>query len=268
VAAVVSVVVVVADFMAVEATVVVADIARFIQPDKNGRPGISGRPFFAQCILVRSLHRLQLQSAIMRIGYFGGSFDPPHLGHLAIARAAADKFSLDCVLFVPTGIQPLKPDGPAASFEDRLAMVTLICALQPPQSSPRFEPSTLDEPLPNAAPNYTVDTLTRLRDKLPPTDTLFAIVGADTFLGLPRWRSPDKLLSLADWIVVSRPGFSHIDASSYTPAEMQRIHLLEGVQEPASATSIRTLLLAGSDCKDSLPAAILDYIHLHHLYGT
>ena len=204
----------------------------------------------------------------MRIGYFGGSFDPPHLGHLAVARAAADKFSLDRVLFVPTGIQPLKPDGPTASYDDRLAMVSLLCALQPPRPAPLFEPSTLDEPLPNAAPNFTVDTLTRLLDELPPTDTLFAIIGADTFLDIPRWRSPEKLLTLVDWIVVSRPGCSLADATTFTPAQLQRVHLLEGVQEPASATSIRALLLAGSDCQGSLPATIFDYIHAHHLYGT
>jgi nicotinate-nucleotide adenylyltransferase len=204
----------------------------------------------------------------MRIGYFGGSFDPPHLGHLAVARAAADKFSLDRVLFAPTGNQPLKPDGLAATFQDRLAMVSLLCAVQPAELPPQFEPSMLDAPLSDAAPNYTVDTLTHLGGLLSPTERLFAIVGADTFLGLPRWRSPDKLLSLADWIVVSRPGFSHIDASSFSPNQLQRIHLLEGVHELASATSIRELLLAGSDCIGLLPASILDYIRVHHLYAT
>jgi len=204
----------------------------------------------------------------MRIGFFGGSFDPPHLGHLAVARAAADKFSLDRVLFVPTGIQPLKPAGPAAPFEDRLAMVALLCALQPEQHGPHFEPSSLDAPHPDAAPNYTVNTLTRLRNELSPEDELFSIVGADTFHGLPRWRSPDKLLNLADWIVVSRPGFSHVDAVGFAPSQLEHIHLLEGVHYPTSATSIRSLLSAGSDCDDQLPRSILDYIHIHHLYGT
>jgi nicotinate-nucleotide adenylyltransferase len=204
----------------------------------------------------------------MRIGFFGGTFDPPHLGHLAVARAAADEFSLDRILFAPTGHQPLKPQGPVASFKDRLAMVSLLCALRDPQTRSRFEPSTLDRPLPNGAPNFTVDTLTRLHDELLPSDNVFAIVGADTFVGLPRWRSPEKLLRLADWIVVSRPGFSHIDATHFTPAQMQRVHLLDSVHEPASATSIRSLLLAGSDCAGQLPHAILDYIRLHHLYET
>jgi nicotinate-nucleotide adenylyltransferase len=206
----------------------------------------------------------------MRIGFFGGSFDPPHLGHLAVGCAAADAFSLDHILFAPTAHQPLKPDGAVASFQDRLAMVSLLCELQPANTMPRFESSSLDGPLPGTAPNYTVGTLTRLRETISSTDRIFAIVGADAFLDLRRWRSPDRLLSLAEWIVVSRPGFSlqQLDALHLTPAQLQRIHLLEGVHEPASATSVRTLLRAGSACTGLLPASILHYIRAHHLYGT
>jgi nicotinate-nucleotide adenylyltransferase len=206
----------------------------------------------------------------MRIGFFGGSFDPPHLGHLAVARAAADAFSLDRVLFVPTAHQPLKPDGAAAPYRDRLAMVSLLCDLQPANTAPHFEPSSLDAPLPNTAPNYTVDTLTRLRRTLPATSSLFVIIGADAFLSLPRWRSPDTLLHLAEWIVVSRPGFSlrQLDDLNLAPAQLQRVHLLDGVQELASATTIRSLLRAGSDCTGLLPTSILDYIRAHHLYAT
>jgi nicotinate-nucleotide adenylyltransferase len=222
----------------------------------------------------------------MRIGFFGGSFDPPHLGHLAVARAAAQAFRLDRILFAPTAHQPLKRDGAAAPFADRLAMVSLLCALQPaipetpthnqpptdtqpPISAPLFEPSTIDAPLPDAAPNYTVDTLARLRRTLPPDDALFAIIGADAFLTLPTWRSPNTLLTLADWIVVSRPGLvlQQLDALSLTPAQRQRVHLLNGVNEPASATTIRTLLLSRADCTGLLPPSVLDYIRAHHLYG-
>lgn len=206
----------------------------------------------------------------MRIGFFGGSFDPPHLGHLAVAHAAAHAFLLDRVLFVPTAHQPLKPDGAAASYQDRLAMVSLLCDLQPAGITPQFEPSALDAPRPNGAPNYTVDTLTRLRDTLPPIDSVFAIIGADAFLGLPTWRSPQTLLALAEWIVVSRPNVPRcrLDALSLSPAQVQRIHFLEGVHEQASATSIRASLLAGSDCSGLLPPSILHYIRDHHLYGV
>ena len=147
-------------------------------------------------------------------------------------------------------------------------MVSLLCELQLPAETSRFEPSALDTPSANGTPNYTVDALTRLREQIPLIDTLFSIIGADTFMTLPRWRSPEKLFELAEWIVVSRPGVPAIDTSRYPPHERTRVHLLEGVQEPASATSIRHLLLAGSDCAGLLPRSILDYIHLHHLYGT
>jgi len=206
----------------------------------------------------------------MRIGFFGGSFDPPHLGHLAVARAAAHAFSLDRVLFVPTAHQPLKPTGAAASYQERLAMVSLLCKLQPADVSPHFEPSALDAPLPDGAPNYTVDTLTRLRDTLPSTDRLFVILGTDAFLGLPRWRSPDTLFTLAEWIIVSRPNVSpqELDTLKLTPAQRQRIHQLHGVCEPATATQIRALLAAGSDCSDLLSPSLLQYIRTHHLYGA
>lgn len=213
---------------------------------------------------------VQLQSAIMRIGFFGGSFDPPHLGHLAVARAAADAFSLDRVLFVPTAYQPLKPNGAAASYQDRLTMVSFLCKLQPDDISPHFESSALDAPRPDGAPNYTVDTLARLRNTLLPTDRLFVILGADAFLGLPRWRSPDTLFTLAEWIIVSRPNVApqELSALKLTPVQEQRIHQLNGVHEPAAATQIRALLAAGSDCSDLLSPSLLRYIRAHHLYGA
>jgi nicotinate (nicotinamide) nucleotide adenylyltransferase len=130
-----------------------------------------------------------------RLGFFGGSFDPPHLGHLAIARAAAEAFSLDRVLFVPTAHQPLKPAGPVASFDARLAMVELLCA-----DDADFEASPIEAPNADGTPNFTVDTLTQLRASLGEGDEIFVLVGADAFLDLRRWREPERLLQLAEWI--------------------------------------------------------------------
>jgi nicotinate-nucleotide adenylyltransferase len=182
----------------------------------------------------------------MRIGFFGGSFDPPHLGHLSIARAATSAFSLDQVLFAPTGRQPLKPTGPSASFGDRIAMVKLLC-----EGQPTFLASTLDAPL-SSTPNYTVDTLRHLRSNLTPDDAVFIIVGLDAFLDIRRWRAPETLLSLADWVVVTRPGFSlaQLDKLTLTPEQL------------------RALLHSGSACKNFLPPSILKYIRSNHLYGT
>jgi nicotinate-nucleotide adenylyltransferase len=206
----------------------------------------------------------------MRIGFFGGSFDPPHLGHLRVGSAAAQALSLDHILFAPTGLQPLKANGASASFDDRLAMVSLLCELQPSSANPHFEPSSIDAPHADGSPNYTVDTLAKLRGNYSADDTLFVVVGADAFLDLRRWKSPERLLQLAEWIVVSRPGVSlqQLQNLNLTSGQISRVHLIEDVHEPASATDVRELLRIGSDCSDLLPGSILNYIVAHHLYGT
>jgi nicotinate-nucleotide adenylyltransferase len=200
----------------------------------------------------------------MRLGYFGGSFDPPHLGHLAVARAAADAFALDRVLFVPTANQPLKPTGSSAPYADRLAMVSLLCA-----SESTFEASDLEAPRPDHSPNYTVETLTQLRSTLAPEDEIFVLVGVDAFLDLRRWREPNRLLTLAQWIVFSRPGvLFDLAPLQLTAAQRARIHQLDTLAEPASATRIRELLRSGEDCAGLLPPALLHYIRTHHLYSA
>lgn len=135
----------------------------------------------------------------MRLALFGGTFDPPHRGHLAIAEAAADAFSLDRVLFAPTGRQPLKQDRPSP-FSDRLAMVTAAC-----QADRRFEPTDLDHPREDGRPNYTL-TLLQALQQLHPEATLFNLAGADSFATLAHWHGAELLLDF-HWIVVSRPGY-------------------------------------------------------------
>jgi nicotinate-nucleotide adenylyltransferase len=198
----------------------------------------------------------------MRVALFGGSFDPPHHGHIAIAKAAADVFELGNVLFAPTGYQPLKPEGASASFEDRLAMVELVCT-----EDQRFAASNLDSPRPDGLPNYTVETLSRLKEMMPEAK-LYNLVGADSFLDLPRWRLPERLLELAEWIVVSRPGFPIGDLSELglTPNQRGRIHLLQTVHEDVAATDLRERLEAGDPCADLLPASVSAYIQAHRLY--
>lgn len=199
----------------------------------------------------------------MRIGLFGGSFDPPHRGHGAVARAAREHFHLDRILLAPAGRQPLKPGGSTASFDDRFAMTALLCG-----ANSGLEPSTLDAPQPSGAANYTVDTLSRLRALLDPADQIFAITGADAFLDLRKWRAPEQLLTLADWVVVSRPGLQpkRLDDLALTPAQRARVHWLGGVHEPVSATEIRARLAAGLDCRGLVPDTVLGYIHQHALY--
>jgi nicotinate-nucleotide adenylyltransferase len=205
----------------------------------------------------------------MRIALFGGTFDPIHRGHLAIASAAADSFALDQVLFAPVGRQPLKAEAPIASFGDRFAMVHLACSHPESGADPRFVPSTLDAPHPDGSPNYTVDTLGAIALEYP-SATLFALAGADSFLDLRQWRAPDKVLSLAEWIVVTRPEYPvtelELEAIALTPAQRARVHLLTTVHEDVSATELRSRLRAGDPCSSLLPPDVAGYIQSHHLY--
>jgi nicotinate-nucleotide adenylyltransferase len=206
----------------------------------------------------------------MRVALFGGTFDPPHLGHMGIARAAAEAFELETVFFAPVGQQPLKPGMTLTSFADRFAMVRLACERE--RGGPlgaQLVASTIDAPQPNGAPNYTVDTLERLRREMPEA-TLFNLVGADSFLTLRKWREPERLLALAEWIVVSRPGYSLEDLSAVamTEAERARVHLLETVHYDVSSTALRRRLAEGEECRDLLPGAVADYIQSHGLYAV
>lgn len=202
----------------------------------------------------------------MRLGFFGGSFDPPHVGHLAAARRAADAFALDVVLLAPVASQPLKPSGPVASFQDRLEMVRLVCT-----ADPRLQASEIDAPLATGQPNYTVDTLARLRARVSPDAQIFSIIGADAFAGFRQWRSPEALLEAAEWILLARPGTSPealLHNLNFSAAEASRVHLIPDLNEPASATEIRKRLAAGDACEEWLTPDVRNYIRQHRLYGT
>lgn len=198
----------------------------------------------------------------MRLGYFGGSFDPPHLGHLAVARTVADTYALDRVLMVPTGKQPLKPNGATASYSDRLAMVRLLC-----DGDPRLQASAIEAPTTPPTPNYTIDTLRRLQAERLETE-LFVVVGADAFHQLLLWREPGSLLAIAEWIVVTRPHAANDELSlpPLTTAQRNRVHTLSTLDHPASATAIRNQLAEGGDCAGMLSPQLLAYIREHHLY--
>jgi nicotinate-nucleotide adenylyltransferase len=139
-----------------------------------------------------------------RIAFFGGSFDPPHLGHLAVARAARDALALDTVLFAPVGAQPLKPQGPTAGFQDRLEMTRLAIA-----GEPGFAISLADAPNDLGAPNYTLETLLRLQEETPEGGALFCLMGADSFLSLRHWHRAAEIPFAAPLVVASRPSSHH-----------------------------------------------------------
>jgi nicotinate-nucleotide adenylyltransferase len=216
----------------------------------------------------------------MRVAFFGGTFDPIHRGHLRLASAAADAFALDRVLFAPVGQQPLKAESALASFADRLEMARLACNPKPPATGNqqpatsnsadlRFAVSTVDAPRADGTPNYTIDALAALARELPGA-SLYVLTGADSFLDLGRWRTPDRLLALAEWIVVSRPDFllgeAQLAPLALTESQRARVHLLTTVHEDVSATGLRHRLQAGDPCRGLLPPAVADYIQAHNLY--
>ena len=136
-----------------------------------------------------------------RVAFFGGSFDPPHLGHLAVARAARAALGLDTVLFAPVGAQPLKPQGSTAGFADRLAMTRLAIA-----GEPGFAVSLADAPKSSGAPNYTLETLLGLRAELPAGQRSLLPHGRRLLSSLRRWHRAAEIPFAAPLIVASRPG--------------------------------------------------------------
>ena len=228
-----------------------------------------------------------------RVAFFGGSFDPPHRGHVEVARAAREALELDTVLFAPVGAQPLKLSGPRASFEHRLAMTELAVA-----GERGFAVSTADAPQPNGAPNYTVETLERLRRELPAGSELLCLMGADSFASLRAWWRASELPFAATLIVASRPGEPLDRLAALLPdgvsidAEPQRtgsgavelrcstlrntagasapFYLLPGLDVEISASEIRAQLRAAREARAQvqglLPAAVADYIRAHRLY--
>jgi len=206
-----------------------------------------------------------------RVAFFGGSFDPPHNGHLAVARAARAAFALDTVLFAPVGMQPLKPEGSAASFEDRLAMTRLAIA-----GEPGFQVSLADAPkqagdrtpaqndTPNDTPNYTIDTLEQLRTSLAPDSTLFCLMGADSFFGLHRWHRAAELPFVASLIVASRPGQPLPDLMVDLKAALPPGLALEPAQEGSrneSGMEVRPFVLT-NQAGDRAPFYVLPSLHV------
>lgn len=162
------------------------------------------------------------------MAFFGGSFDPPHLGHLAIARAACAALGLDRVLFAPVGAQPLKPKGSTASFADRLAMTELAIT-----EEAGFEVSLVDAPNAAGEPNYTLETLRKLRTGLPADGCLYCLIGADSFASLRRWRGAPEIPFVASLIVASRPGQDLSHLARFLPRGL--------TVEPAPSSGIRSV---------------------------
>lgn len=187
-----------------------------------------------------------------RLGIFGGTFDPPQLGHLAAAKQVLTNLSLDKVLFLPAGDPWQKSD--VSSTDDRTKMLALAIA-----DEPAFELSTLE--VDRSGPTYTVDTLELLREHFPKSD-LFFILGDDAFNGIKSWKSWQELGSLATLVVVTRHG-NKVDVPEIL---LPSVNLLEVSALPISSTQCRELVLNGGNLEGLVPPEVAEYISEHHLY--
>jgi len=196
----------------------------------------------------------------MRLGVFGGTFDPIHDGHLAAAKAAMDCAHLDRVLFVPSA-QPPHRDAALASAEDRLAMSKLAIG-----DEPRFEVSDVE--VQRGGRSYTADTLAELH-RAHPDDELYLILGWDAARLFSTWHKPEEVTGLASVVIVGRPGMqapmpSDVDAAGLDPA---RVVLCLVPTPDVSGSGLRRAITAGESVAGKLPPAVERYIAERHLYG-
>ncbi len=187
----------------------------------------------------------------MRLALFGGTFDPIHSAHIAVARAAADHFAFDRVLLIPNAIPPHKQRQTGAAYEHRLAMVAAASAIDA-----RLEASDLER---GNETSYSILTIERVRAAWPSAE-LFFLIGADAFSEIETWRRWREVIAQVEFIVLSRPGYG------YDVPAGAKVHRLDTLQMDVSSTAIRKALAAGG-MPESLPERVQDYIRTHGLYA-
>lgn len=191
----------------------------------------------------------------MRLGIFGGTFNPPHLGHLIIAEAVRDQLRYDRILFVPSANPPNKIEVTVAPGKDRLAMTQLAL-----QGNANFEISDIEAQ--RGGVSYTVETVKQL-SKMYPGATLGLLIGADNFLEFQTWRSPEDILGYAELVVMTRPGFSDRQAQS----KFEKLSTFVNVpQIGISGTEIRRKVKMGRSIRYLVPQSVAEYIAHSGLY--
>ena len=213
------------------------------------------------------------------VALFGGTFDPVHAGHIAVAQAAQRRFHLDAVYFVPSSRPPHKSQRELKPFVHRYAMVALACA-----DHSSFVPSLAEAPTPGFSSHifYTIDTVRKFHREHP-EDHLYFMLGADQFLEIPTWKNYESLLDSCDFIIASRPGF-RLDALRLVipPEKLARtqpapdgnkialrkseVHLLTTVASHVSSTEIRQRLERRQAIHGLVPARVEEYILGQALY--
>jgi nicotinate-nucleotide adenylyltransferase len=237
----------------------------------------------------------------MNIGLLGGTFDPIHLGHLALARAAKERFNLARVHFIPANVPPHKQHQAVTSYFHRYAMVVLAT-----MEEKSFVPSVLEAPGVSAAAsssskgrtakdsnpgaNFTIDTVRRLKESLKKIDRIFFLIGIDAFSEIATWHQSEALFRECEFIVASRPGYSLADVANALPETIRppksvsrpfsmqpasgqlvlrnaTVHLLENVHQPISATAIREAVVAKKPLRKFVSPAVEEYIKKAGLYS-
>ncbi len=224
----------------------------------------------------------------MNIALYGGTFDPVHLGHVAVARAAAERFRLGRVYFAPADIPPHKQQQPLTAYYHRYAMLALALA-----GEKNLLPSLLEAPeivqAEGKLASYSVDTVRRFRQRLGKRDKLFFLIGIDAFQEIAKWQDPVALLHECEFVVASRPGYSLAEAAMALPEEIRPkenvaklfrqhelggplvlsgavIHFLEGIYKPESLTQVRNAVRGSRSLARLVSDPVADYIRKMHLY--
>jgi nicotinate-nucleotide adenylyltransferase len=196
----------------------------------------------------------------MRLGIFGGSFDPVHNAHLALAAACQQQAALDEVWFTPTAIQPLKQKGPQATNSQRVEMLNLAI-----RDNPSWRVCTLE--IDRGGPSYTIDTLRQIHEELPEA-LLFFLMGADAARDAPRWRDPAGIFQLATPLLVQRANDPQPDAAAL--ASLCPLHakplFVDMPPTNVSSSEIRCRIGAGQSIQDLVPPAVAAFIAEHGLY--
>ena len=198
----------------------------------------------------------------MRVGIFGGTFDPIHYGHLVAAEEARAILKLEKMLIVPAGQPPHKTTKPITPADHRVAMVQLAIA-----SNPAFVLSRVD--LDRPGPHYSVDMVTRLRREMGPGD-VYLIVGMDSLMDLPGWHEAERLMGLCYVVGVNRPGYTYDLAPLETavPGISAHIQVLEAPQLEISSHELQGRVRRGLPIKYQVPDAVEEYIYRHKLYAS
>ncbi|MEX2307159.1 MAG: nicotinate-nicotinamide nucleotide adenylyltransferase [Pirellulales bacterium] len=214
----------------------------------------------------------------MRLGIFGGSFDPVHKGHLALARACQLAAALDEVWFTPTAIQPLKHRGPHATDVQRVEMLNLAIENEVSEPGRGHHPSRMVVPrlswrvctleIDRGGLSYTVDTLRQIHVELPEAE-LFFLLGADALRDVPQWREPAEIFRLAVPLIVHRAGQPEPDLAALTPlcTDETGPRIVEMPLVDISSSEIRRRIAAGQSIANLVPPAVAAYIGEHDMYS-